>query len=961
MSRFFNRFTKKFGSNRDDTLDGSDRSDFMLGFGGDDEMNGGGGNDVMFGGRGNDEMDGGTGKDVMFGGKGNDVMRGGSGSDWLFGGKGNDVMIYDVSQNGGARDYYNGGRGNDTLQLELTTDMWLDPAFQADLVAFLDQSQSGHHHGCAIRSFNFESLGLRIKSIENLDITVDGQSVTAQDDGVVTVDDIATIDEDTAQIAGNVLINDTVPDLVASIAVTQQTTYGTVTIGADGAYLFALDTARAEVQALNDGETMLDTFTYTVTDADGDQSTATVTITITGSNDNTAPALTFATGEQPDLAVGNLAASFSADISGWFADADGDTLTFTAEGLPAGLSLSADGILTYAGTPDLIALGGQDITLIADDGAGGVTRETMTLSVALQNNFGDRFGGDTGDETVTGSTLADTATFGEFVGGFGGSVSVDLGSGADTISFTGGAGILGGSVSVDSGDGTDTITFGNATAVNGGTVSVAAGNDADAITFGNSAGYNSGSVSVNAGRGADAITFGDYAAYGTGNSAAATAGSVSVNSGGGADAITFGLDAGGYGGSVSVDSGADADTITFGVNAGLSNGSVSVVSGSGADAITFGDNAGKRNGSVSVDSGDGADAITFGDNAGQLDGSINVDLGADTDTDTLTFEGSVYNTTITNWVQGDDLIRFTNPGTSVWTATDLGGDKVFTNNNGQNFTVVGAAGIAGQDIAGDLNSNNAPTFVGSTTALANGGVGSTGAAYSQDLSALFGDLDAGDTVSLSIADLPAGFTLTNGMLSAANDISLVGDYTFAVTATDDLGASFSQDLTLSVALQNNYGNNIGSGIIQTVTGSSVADEIIFGDLAGFRNGNVSVDSGDGADAITFGSDAGNRGNVNVGSGSGADTITFGDGAGDSGNISIDLGIDMDADTLIFLGTVENTTIANWEFGVDFAVDVVNEAAWSMNDNGTDTTLSNGSNQITFLDVTGITAVDDFLM
>ena len=61
--------------------------------------------------------------------------------------------------------------------------------------------------------------------------------------------------------------------------------YGSITIGAEGAYVYTLDNGNAAVQALTTGQTLTDTFTYTITDNDGDASTTTVTITINGSND----------------------------------------------------------------------------------------------------------------------------------------------------------------------------------------------------------------------------------------------------------------------------------------------------------------------------------------------------------------------------------------------------------------------------------------------------------------------------------------------------------------------------------------------------------------------------------------------------------------------------------------------------------------------------------------------------
>ncbi|HET6525359.1 VCBS domain-containing protein [Sphingopyxis sp.] len=62
-------------------------------------------------------------------------------------------------------------------------------------------------------------------------------------------------------------------------------TYGTLTLNADGSYSYALDNANSAVQGLSAGQTLTETFTYTITDGDGDPATTTLTIIINGAND----------------------------------------------------------------------------------------------------------------------------------------------------------------------------------------------------------------------------------------------------------------------------------------------------------------------------------------------------------------------------------------------------------------------------------------------------------------------------------------------------------------------------------------------------------------------------------------------------------------------------------------------------------------------------------------------------
>jgi len=86
-----------------DTLDGGNRNDAILGLAGDDTLTGANGNDVLDGGGGDDTLTGGNGDDMLFGsfgsdtlmgGKGEDTLDGGGGDDSLTGGKGPDLFVF---------------------------------------------------------------------------------------------------------------------------------------------------------------------------------------------------------------------------------------------------------------------------------------------------------------------------------------------------------------------------------------------------------------------------------------------------------------------------------------------------------------------------------------------------------------------------------------------------------------------------------------------------------------------------------------------------------------------------------------------------------------------------------------------------------------------------------------------------------------------------------------------------
>ena len=104
----------------------------------------------------------------------------------------------------------------------------------------------------------------------------------------------------------------------------------------------------------------------------------------------------------------------------------------------------------------------------------------------------------------------------------------------------------------------------------------------------------------------------------------------------------------------------------------------------------------------------------------------------------------------------------------------------------------------------------------------------------------------------------------------------------------------------------------------------MADRVSFGIFAGRDNGTVTADGGAGADAFEFGAHA--------------------------HNLTIDLGEGDEAeDSVTFLGTVYNATIANWEVGDKVSV----QGNWTGDDDGTDTTFTNGRQDITFLEVTDV--------
>jgi VCBS repeat-containing protein len=157
-------------------------------------------------------------------------------------------------------------------------------------------------------------------------------------------------------------------------------TYGTIVIGADGSYVYSVDNANSTVQALNTGSTALtDTFTYTVKDAAGATSTATITVNVNGANDapTVANAIADTSGTQ------NSWFSYAFDTAR-FADVDNSSLSYSATGVPAGLSFNA-ATRTFSGTPT--GSGTFAVTVTATDAAGLSVNDTFNISIGADPLF----------------------------------------------------------------------------------------------------------------------------------------------------------------------------------------------------------------------------------------------------------------------------------------------------------------------------------------------------------------------------------------------------------------------------------------------------------------------------------------------------------------------------------------------------------------------------------------------
>jgi len=240
-------------------------------------------------------------------------------------------------------------------------------------------SSANHASGAVTETFDIETID------EFGNVVINKVIVTINDDSPTANADARSVTEGTSAAAavnltGNVVASGATGDVAdttgadttvtvtkagtssANTAVTSSTTsangllvtgsYGSLTIGADGSYVYDLDDTNTTVDALATGSSLTETFTYEVTDSDGDTSTATLTITINGVTDG-APGITVTDNNGADS--GDESVAENATLSG-------KTFTVTAS---AGLTK--------------ITLGGTDVTL-AELNALGTTPKSITLT-----------------------------------------------------------------------------------------------------------------------------------------------------------------------------------------------------------------------------------------------------------------------------------------------------------------------------------------------------------------------------------------------------------------------------------------------------------------------------------------------------------------------------------------------------------------------------------------------------
>ncbi|RXZ65503.1 Ig-like domain-containing protein [Pelagerythrobacter rhizovicinus] len=714
------------------------------------------------------------------------------------------------------------------------------------------------------------------------------------------LNDADTTDEDTAltvDAAGGVLGNDSDPDgdalTVGAVngdavnvgAVIAGSSGGAFTLNPDGSYGFD---PNGEFDDLAVGETRTTSITYTVSDGEGGTDTATLEITVTGTNDGPV-----AVGTLPDQANEDADGVTTVDVISAFADVDAsDTLTYTATGLPAGLTLDpATGIISgtidnsasQTGTPGNPA-GTYTVVVTADDGHGGTVSQSFTWTVAnpvpsatddsgatdedtalAVDAAGGVLGNDSdpdGDALTVGAVNGDAANVGAVIAGSSGgafTLNPDGSYGFDpngefddlavgetrTTSIT---------YTVSDGEGgTDTATLEiTVTGTNDGPVAVGtlpdqANEDADGVT---TVDVTAAFADVDA---SDTLTY-----TATGLPAGLTLDPVTGIISGTIDNSasqtgTPGNPAGTYTVVVTADDG-NGGTVSQSFEWTVANPVPSATDDSGAtdeDTALAVDAAG---GVLGNDSDPDGDALTVGAVNGDAANVGAVIAGSSGGTFTLNPDGS-YGFDPNG--EFDDLAVGETRTTSItYTVSDgEGGTDTAT----LEITVTGT--------------NDGPVAVGALPDQAN--EDAEGVA-TIDVTSAFADVDASDTLTYTATGLPAGLTLdpVTGIISGTIDNSAsqtgtagnpAGTYTVVVTATDGSGASVTQSFEWTVA------NPAPDAANDTDTTDE--DTVLAVDAAGGVLGNDSDPDGDALTVDAVNGDTANVGAVIAGSSGGTFTLS----------------------------------------------------------------------------------------
>ncbi len=210
-------------------------------------------------------------------------------------------------------------------------------------------------------------------------------TISGVNDESTAVHDTAWTNKDVS-VVGNVLDNDTDPDINDTLVVTTSDTTSAkgaaVTVNSDGSFTYD-PTPSATLQALTPGTETTDTFTYTMDDGHGNTQTATVTVTVSGDEGVPVANDDIGTTDENTSLSGNVLDNDQAPVGRTLTVTDYDTSS--AHG--AKITMQNDGSFTYdpVDSDTLDALGtnqslNDTFAYTIDDGQGHTATVTITVT-----------------------------------------------------------------------------------------------------------------------------------------------------------------------------------------------------------------------------------------------------------------------------------------------------------------------------------------------------------------------------------------------------------------------------------------------------------------------------------------------------------------------------------------------------------------------------------------------------
>ncbi len=358
-----------------------------------------------------DTLTGNAGADIMVGGLGNDLLVGLGGADTLRGGGGNDIL--QISDAGYRR--IDGGAGFDKLRL-VGADIAIDfTAPGSQMVSGIEAIQLNGANAyitlgrAAIANLSDDANRLTVTGIAGSGLTlsdpdwqmtvIGGNTLLFTKNAVeltvsanvrVSLSPTATVEASAANLA---FANLNYAPRLTVLATPALSIAADVNVAIDTSTWFTDpdtgDSLTITATGLPDGLTLNGTVitgtvalanigvhTVSVTATDDARATAVSTIQLSIDDVNFAPILT---GFAPATLAIDEGVAAAIDVTGWFADPDiGDALTFSATGLPAGLSLNG-GLLS--GTVAIDGVGAHTIKITATDAAGAKVASNLDLTV----------------------------------------------------------------------------------------------------------------------------------------------------------------------------------------------------------------------------------------------------------------------------------------------------------------------------------------------------------------------------------------------------------------------------------------------------------------------------------------------------------------------------------------------------------------------------------------------------